>query len=320
MLILSNSDILSIVNLPSIIAAVQEATLAIRDPQTVLPRRQHLDWPGSTLLLMPVRVSQAVGVKLVSVIPGNAERGLPVTNGTMLLNDGATGVPLCIMNAAQLTAVRTGAVSALSIRRMTPETLSSVGIVGCGTQGAWQAICSCAVRAIREIFYCARSAQRELQFIQTVRRQAPGVRLTPCPNASVLLSKTSLVIAATTSPVPVFPDEPDLLRGKHFISVGSFKPSMQELPTSVYRLAGQLVVDSDAAREEVGDVINPMRAGILRPADICHIADLVAGRRSIDVEQTTAFKGVGLAIYDLFVAQTLYREALRANVGQHVEL
>ena len=89
---------------------------------------------------------------------------------------------------------------------------------------------------------------------------------------------------------------------------------------SVYRLAAHLVIDSDAAREEVGDVINPMSAGVLRSEDICHLADLVAGRRAIDVERTTAFKGVGLAIYDLFVAQTLYREALRANVGQKAEL
>ena len=320
MLALSDSDILKLLNLPAIIAAVQEATLAIHDPQTVLPQRQHLDWPGTTLLIMPVRAAQAAGVKLVSVIPGNAERGLPVTNGTMLLNDGVTGLPLCIMNAAQLTAVRTGAIGALSIQHMTPKTLTSLGIIGCGAQGAWQAICACAVRPIHEIFYWARSPQRERQFIQTVRRHVPDVRLTSCPNATHLLSQTSLVVLATTSPVPVLPDEPDLLRGKHFISVGSFKSSMQELPMSVFRLAAQLVIDSDAAREEVGDAINPMRAGILRSEDIYHLSNLVLGTRSVNVEQTTAFKSVGLAIYDLFVAEAIYREALRANVGQHVEL
>ena len=320
MLFLSNSDTLALLNLPEIIGAVREAAVAIQDPETVLPVRQHLDWPGTTLLVMPARAAKAVGVKLVSVIPSNAERCLPVTNGTMLLNDGITGLPLCLMNAAQLTAIRTGAISALSIQHMTPETSASMGIVGCGTQGAWQAICACAVHPIEEVFYCARSPQRELQFTETVRRHAPSVRLSPCPNAKVLLSKTSLVSVATTSLDPVLPDEPALLCGKHFVSIGSFKPSMQELPMSVYRLAGRLVIDSDAAREEVGDVINPMRAGILRKEDIYHLADIVAGRLTIDVEKTTVFKGVGLAIYDLFVAQSLYRRALRANVGQKVAL
>jgi ornithine cyclodeaminase/alanine dehydrogenase-like protein (mu-crystallin family) len=320
MLALSNSDILRLLNLPLIIAAVEEGALAIQAPQTVLPVRQHLHWDGSTLLIMPARTNQAVGVKLVSVTPGNAERGIPITNGSMLLNDAVTGQPLCIMNAAQLTAVRTGAISALSIRWMTPETLSSLGIVGCGAQGAWQAICACAVRPIEEVFYCSRSFQGELQFTETVRRYAPSVRLTSCPNAADLLSKTSLVIAATTSPDPVLPDQPALLRGKHFISIGSYKPTMQELPMSVYRLAGQLVIDSDAAREEVGDVMNPMSAGILQNEDIYHLSEVVTGRRTIDARKTTVFKCVGLAIYDLFVAQTLYREALRANVGQKVEL
>jgi ornithine cyclodeaminase/alanine dehydrogenase-like protein (mu-crystallin family) len=320
MLVLSNRDILTLLNLPTIIGAVREAALAIQDSETVLPERQHLDWPGATLLIMPARVNQSVGVKLVSVVPGNAESGLPVTNGTMLLNDGNTGFPLCLVSADQLTAVRTGAISALSIKYMTPDMISSLGIIGCGTQGAWQAICACAVRPIREIYYWARSSQRELQFIQTVSRHASAVRLTPCASAFELLSKTSLVIAATTSHVPVFPDEPALLRGKHFISIGSFKPSMQELPMSVYRLAGHLVIDSDAAREEVGDVRNPMAAGILRSEDIYHLSDLVDGRHEIDVKKTTVFKGVGLAIYDLFVAQALYLEALRANIGQKVEL
>jgi ornithine cyclodeaminase/alanine dehydrogenase-like protein (mu-crystallin family) len=171
---------------------------------------------------------------------------------------------------------------------------------------------------IEEVFYCSRSLQGELQFTETVRRYAPTVRLTRCLNVSALLSKTSLIIAATTSPDPVLPDEPTLLLGKHFISIGSYKPTMQELPMSVYRLAGQLVIDSDAARAEVGDVMNPISAGVLRNEDIYHLSELVTG--SLNVGKTTVFKGVGLAIYDLFVAQTLYREALRASVGQKVEL
>jgi ornithine cyclodeaminase len=317
---LSNNDILTLLNIPATIAAVEQAALSIRDPHAVLPPRQRLEWDGTTLLIMPARVKPAVGVKLVSVVPGNSQRDLPVTNGTMLLNDGVTGLPLCIMNAERLTAVRTGALGALSIQWMTRKTVTSLGVVGCGTQGAWQAIFACAVRPIEEIFYWARSPQREQQFIQTVHRYAPTVRLTACPDAATLLTRASLVIAATTSATPVLPDDQTLLQGKHFISVGSFKPTMQELPMTVYRLAGELVIDSDAARHEVGDVINPLREGILRSEDVFHLADLVSGRRSIDAERTTVFKGVGLAIYDLFVAQALYREALRRNIGARVDL
>jgi ornithine cyclodeaminase/alanine dehydrogenase-like protein (mu-crystallin family) len=319
-LALSNNDILALLDIPQVISAVEEAAVAIKDPQTLLPQRQHLDWDDNTLLVMPTLVKQAIGAKLVCVVPGNAHRGLAVTNGIMILSDRETGLPLCLMNAEQLTAVRTGAIGALSIRLMTPKTVTTLGVVGCGMQGAWQAIFACAVRPIQEIFYCARSPQRAQQFTDTVRRHVPGARLIACPDATAMLNRAALVIAATTSATPTLPSEPTLLRGKHFVSVGSFKPSMQELPTAVYSLARQLVVDSDAARQEVGDVINPLRDGALRSEDIFHLRDLISGTHSIDVEQTTAFKGVGLAIYDVFVARAVYEEALRRNVGQAIDL
>jgi len=90
------------------------------------------------------------------------------------------------------------------------------------------------------------------------------------------------VVTATTSAEPVLPDESNLLVNKHFISVGSFSPTMQELPDSVYRLAGLLAVDSQHAGQEVGDVINPIRKGIIRESDVFSIAECVTGKRTLD--------------------------------------
>ena len=89
-------------------------------------------------------------------------------------------------------------------------------------------------------------------------------------------------MTATTSAEPVLPDESNLLVNKHFISVGSFSPTMQELPDSVYRLAGLLAVDSQHAGQEVGDVINPIRKGIIRESDVFSIAECVTGKRTLD--------------------------------------
>ena len=92
--------------------------------------------------------------------------------------------------------------------------------------------------------------------------------ITPGDDVGELLARTDVVIAATTSAEPVLPDDPALLAGKHFISVGSYRPAMQELPDAVYRLAGHLVLDSDFARHEVGDAINPVEKGILAPTEV----------------------------------------------------
>lgn len=144
--------------------------------------------------------------------------------------------------------------------------------------------------------------------------------MTPCRDARELLERTDLVITATTSAEPVFPDEPKLLENKHFISVGSYRPTMQELPDSVYRLAGLLAIDSEHACHEVGDVINPLQRGILKETDVFSIAECVTGKRTLDTGRTTAYKSVGSAIYDLFVAQALYQAAKAQRLGCEIAL
>lgn len=320
MIFLSNDDLINLVPPVDLIAAVEAAARAVSQGNVLVPTRTHADWLANTLLTMPAIADAYFGTKLVAVVPGNAARGLPVTNGLMILNDGENGLPIAIMNAAALTAQRTGAVGSLGVKYMTPPEISSIGVVGCGVQGTWQAIYACALRPIREVFCLDRSAAIVERFSATVRRHSPQVRIIACGDARELLESTSLVIAATTSSEPVLPDEPALLDKKHFISVGSFKPSMQELPDSVYRLAGNLAVDSEHARYEVGDVINAVERGILKNADIYCISECIAGRRTIDTNCTTVYKTVGMAAYDLFAAQAFYHAARARKVGQEILL
>lgn len=320
MLILAERDLTGLISPLETIAAVEAALRAQVSGALNAPQRLHLDWDDNSLLTMPAAAAGGVGVKVVSVVPGNKDRHLPVTSGVMILNDRNTGAPLALLNAAALTAQRTGAVGALGAKYLSPAQTASVGIIGCGVQGAWQAICTCAVRPIEEIFAYARSHATFERFAATVSRHAPGVRITACGSARELLGRTDLVIAATNSSKPVLPDEPALLQNKHFISVGSFRPAMQELPDSVYCLADSLAVDSEHARHEAGDVINALQRNILSHEDVFSIAECVTGVRNIDVARTTAYKTVGSAIYDLFVAFELYAAARRRGLGCEITL
>jgi len=319
-LVLSNSELVGLLPPLEVIASVEAALRAKEDARLVVPRRLHVDWNTSTLLAMPAVDEGSVGVKLVSVVPDNAARGLPVTAGIMILNDGITGTPLSLMNAGALTAQRTGAVGALGVKYQTPEDTDSVGIVGCGVQGAWQAIFACAVRPIREVFGFSRSPGRFTRFAETVRKYVPRVRVIRSESARELLERTTLVIAATTSTAPVLPSERRLLEGRHFISVGSYKPTMQELPDEVYGLARSVAVDSEHAREETGDLVGPLKRGFLREDDIFSIAEYVTGKRKSDLLGTTAYKTVGAAFYDLFVARAFYDAAKSLGVGREIAL
>jgi ornithine cyclodeaminase/alanine dehydrogenase-like protein (mu-crystallin family) len=320
MIILSDRDVGDLLLPRELIPAIEVALRRYDAGHGVVPPRQHLDWNGNTLLTMPAATAEVLGTKLVSVVPGNSARGIPVTNGLMILNDAETGLPLAVMSAAALTARRTGAVAAVATKYMTPADLDTVGIVGVGVQGTWQAIFSCCIRPIREVFHVSRSPDGADRFHTALSEHAPGVRVTRCAGTRDLLARASLIITATSSSEPVLPDDPALLEGKHFASVGSFRPSMQELPDSVYRLARELVIDSDAARHEVGDVIGPVGRGVLKDADVFSIGQLVTGRRSVDVGATTAYKSVGMALYDLIAAQVTYSAAKARGIGRETQL
>jgi ornithine cyclodeaminase len=320
MLVLNENDLTGLLPTLAVIDAVEMALRAHAAGSIVAPARLHLHWDDHTLLAMPAATRTAAAVKVVSVVPGNASRSLPVTTGAMLLSDGTTGAPLAILNAAALTAQRTGAVGALGMKHLTPPDTHSAGIVGFGVQAAWQAIFACAVRPITELYVYSRSMSRFERFSALVSKHVPDVRIAVCQDARELLQRTTLVIAATTSSEPVLPDEPELLENKHFVSVGSFRPAMQELPDSVYRLAGQIAVDSEHAVHEVGDVINPLQAGLLRKADVFSVGECVLGQRTVDTSRTTAYKTVGAAMYDLFVAEAFYRAAKVNGAGVEVTL
>lgn len=320
MLVLGAANLLNLVSPRNLIELLEDALREHAAGRTRIPPRQHVDWDGNTLLTMPAISADAVGIKLVCVVPANRTRGIPVTSGIMVLNDAETGLPLAMLNAATLTALRTGAVGALTVKYSTPHSIESLGIIGCGVQGAWQAVFVHAVRPIREI-YCVRRSERSFeQFCSTVRSQIPDARITVCDNARELLARTDLIIAATTSSEPVLPDEPTLLAGKHFVSVGSFRRDMQELPDSVYRLAGAVVIDSEAARHEVGDLLRCVDSGAVPASNVIFIGQLVTGHRTIDTSRTTACKTVGMALYDLYAAHAMYSSAKRAGIGREIDL
>jgi ornithine cyclodeaminase/alanine dehydrogenase-like protein (mu-crystallin family) len=298
-----------------LVEAVRDAALAMAGGGTVTPERGHMTVDGVTCLTMPSASAGAFGMKMVSVAPGNAGSPLPVTQGLMILMDGRTGTPLALLDGAALTGQRTAAVAALAIRHLVAPGISSFGVVGAGVQAAWQAIYTAAETGAGIALVFARSDRSFLRFRDTVTRFRPNLVIERCTDPADLVRRTDLIIAATTSSTPVLPDSD--MRGKTLVSVGSFRRHMQELPDSAYRLAGAIVVDSPAAIHEVGDVINPVAAGLVPAGRVTNLADLVSGVVA-PANGTRIFKSVGHAIFDLFAARHFHRLAVERGLGQEL--
>jgi ornithine cyclodeaminase/alanine dehydrogenase-like protein (mu-crystallin family) len=320
MLILTDDDIKSLLTPQQILEAVEAAILSYEAQTSLVPKRMHMDHGADTLLCMPSFSSDFFGVKLVSVVPGNASKQLPVTNGVMLLNDKETGLPLALMNASSLTAMRTGAVGATGLKYMTPPETDSIGLIGHGVQGMYQALFACHVRPIHTIYCLQRNNETFMRLQQFITVHHPHVKVLSCSTVEELLSKTDAIITATTSPTPVLPDNAALLKGKHFISVGSYKPFMQELPDAVYQLAGELVLDSEFGRQETGDSIHCVEKKYIKPENIFSIGKLINGERKLNSPATTVYKTSGMALFDLFVAQYMYEVATQKKTGTSIHL
>jgi ornithine cyclodeaminase len=320
MVIISDSEIDNLLSPTEIIESVEAALVAHEKKDAIVPQRLHFDHTHGTLLNMPAFRKEFFGTKLVSVVPENANKNLPVTNGVMLLNDAVTGLPLALMNASKLTALRTGALGAIGVKYLSPITENTFGLIGCGVQGMHQAVFICALRDNSKVYFLHRSDKSAAALISFINQHHPNQEVEACYSAEELLSKTNIIVTATTSAQPVLPDDPKLLKGKHFIGIGSYKPTMQEFPDSVFTLAAKLAIDSEFARHETGDIINPIKKRILNEEDVFTIGKIILGEKKIDVTQTTAYKSAGMALFDLFVAQRMYEKALKENIGTRVHL
>jgi len=116
-----------------------------------MPKRMHIDYNENTFLLMPCITDDYWCTKLVSFCPENKKSGLPSIHGILVLTSTSTGEPLALMEGSAITAMRTAAVSAVGIKKLAPVNCTSLGIVGTGLQGIYQAIFACSVRKISRI-------------------------------------------------------------------------------------------------------------------------------------------------------------------------
>ncbi|MCK4766203.1 MAG: ornithine cyclodeaminase family protein, partial [Candidatus Aminicenantes bacterium] len=322
MLCISEKEILEVVNLKDIMTAVKNAMLLYERKEFKMPKRMHADYRGNTLLLMPCFTKEKFATKLVSLFPGNAEQDLPVLMGTVILNDGQTGRPLALMNGAKLTALRTGAVGGMAVYSLTPPGIKTVGIVGAGVQGFHQALFACRVRGISRVFVYDALPQRVDHVMQELADFLMGVKIYRAFSVEDLVRESELIITATNAEQPVLPDDTELLRGKHFIGIGSYKPEMREFPAALFKLVDEMYVDTFHAKEESGDLIDPLRNGWIEERQVRTLGQLMLSqeKQAPVPGRTTLFKSVGMALFDLLVADMVYRGAVKKGVGTQVEL
>ncbi len=274
----------------------------------VMPKRMHLDYGDDSFLLMPCITDEYWVTKLVSFSPGNKSLGRPSIYGTVVLNDTKTGEPLAVMDGSSITAMRTGAVTAVGIRHLSPSGSHSLGIIGTGTQGIWQALFACSERDINEIWAFDQNAENLKHFSEKMKSKYPLIKVIRAADSSEVAMNSDIIISATNSQYPVFPDEKELFTGKTFIGIGSYKPDCREFPEWLFRQVSHIFVDTLDGKKESGDLIAPVKNNWIAENEIFSIGTLLAGDIVPTPDSTRLFKTVGFALLDLFAAKLVYEK------------
>lgn len=293
--------------MPQLLDAVAAAYRDVTAGRDRSPIRSRIPMGGGDLILMPgVREGGAgASVKLVTVMPGNAARGLPTIHAVVAWFDAASGEPLALLDGATVTAMRTGAASGVGARLMARPGARVLALFGVGAQAAWQVRAVMAARPIDEVrVYSRTPTGRESFAAEMAEELGPGVVVRASRSAEEAVRGADIVCCATTSTQPVFSAD-WISPGTHVNGVGSFRLEMIELPPELFGRASLVAVDSrEAALEEAGELVAAIGAGLLAPDGFVEVGEIDSGWAATrDPSAITIFKSVGLAIQDVAAAE-----------------
>lgn len=327
MLVLSRADLRRLVTMREAVELMKVAFVELAEGRANSPLRGalHVD-DQSAFLSMPASVPSAgaLGIKIVSFFGGNAARSLPTIHALVYMVDAVTGEPLAIMEGGYVTALRTGAVSGAATDLLARGDAATLAVIGCGVQGVTQAAAVCAVRPITRIIGVDPRPEAREAFVAAFRSDWPDYRavVETSGNADEAVGQADVVCTATTARAPVFEDA-SIRPGTHINAVGAFTPEMQEIPPATVARSRIVVDDLKSCLAEAGDLIQPLRDGLIDRSRLSIDLGTLAGGHATGrtgEQDVTFFKSVGNAVQDVIVGQRVVQRAKETCVGVNIDL
>lgn len=237
------------------------------------------------------------------------------------LFDASSGELLAVLQANRMGQRRTGAASGVATKFLAREDAAVVGLLGAGWQAESQLEALCAVRPVTAVRCSSRDPGHRAAFAQRWGN-ALGIDVIAVDSGEQAVRGADIVVAATTASTPVVRGE-WLDSGVHVNAMGANRLDARELDDEVMRRSTVIVADSvEQARLESGDLVQPVRDGILGWDRVNELSAVVSGRlpgrRSSG--DRTLFKSLGIAIEDVAVAAYIYERARHEGVGQELTL
>jgi alanine dehydrogenase len=319
MLVLSRDDVLSVLTLEDCIERVEDAFRLHAAGRTLGPGVLSVHAADGGFHIKAAGLVGArsyFAAKTNANFPDNPRRfGLPTIQGTVVLADASNGMPLAVIESGTITALRTGAATAVAAKFLARKDARRAALVGCGVQGEIQLRALAAVLPIEHACLVDADAGRAKGLADRLASTLP-LRLSVANDVHEALRDVDVCVTCTPSRRPLVFRE-DVPPGTFLAAVGADAHGKQELEPALVASA-TLVVDVLEQCAEIGELQHVLAAGLMKREDVhAELADVVSGARpgrTRDAE-ITIFDSSGTALQDVAAAITVYERAREAGRG-----
>jgi len=324
-LVLNNRAIRELLPMTECIELMADALAALARGEVYQPLRTIIRPPEARGLLglMPAyRAGEqgAFGLKAICVFPENPTKGKDAHQGAVMLFSRETGELLALMNASEITAIRTAAVSAVATRLLAREDAQQLAIIGAGVQARTHLTALAAVRTIKHARVAARNIEHAHQLVREMQPKF-SFPIEAVETNEQAVRDADMIVTATSSLEPVISKD-WISPGAHINAIGTHSPNSREIDGATMAAARIFTDRGESALNEAGDYLLAAKEGLVTPASIlAEIGELLIGTKPGRTSRTeiTLFKSLGLAIEDVVSADYLYQKAKSQNAGTWVD-
>ncbi len=324
-LMINQSEVKQLLPMDECMDVMADTLKTLAEGNAILPLRPVMWLPEKVgaLGMMPAYLGSIgmMGLKVVSVFPGNHGTEYDSHIGAVMLYETKHGQLLALVDASEITAIRTAAVSGVATRTLARPDAGDLTIMGAGIQAKSHLAAMLVARDIKRIRVWSRNTEHAKAFAERESRRY-DITIEAIVDAQQAVEGADIICTTTSSPQPILQGE-WIKAGAHINAVGSSVAFTRELDTAAVVKSKLFVDRRESTLNEAGDFLFPKKEGAINDDHIKGevgevLLGKVQGRESAD--EITLFKSLGLAVEDVASAHHIYTKALQRNMGIAVEL
>jgi ornithine cyclodeaminase/alanine dehydrogenase len=322
-LLLGQADIARTMALSDYIDAVEQAFERLDNGQMLLPDVGHIPGADGAFHVKSagfIGDPSYVAVKVNGNFPNNPRlNGLPTIQGAIVLCDGQDGSLLAVIDSIEVTAMRTGAATAVAAKYLAKDNTSVVTVIGCGTQGRVQLLSLAAVLPLKTVYaYDNDRIQTDL-FVEQMSEET-GLKIVPVDDFADGTLNSQAIVTCTSSKAP-FLARNHVLPGTFIAAVGADNDDKQELDPDLLAYS-RVFVDVIEQCAQIGELHHALEAGAMTRTNVVAELGAIVARNAhprISPDDIVVFDSTGSAIQDVAAAGIIYERAKSQGIGHLME-